>query len=169
MRLGAAAGLILGLVLIGCTSSSTVEAPDSSVPSPAQSEPPSSVPTSDIQFLLRDTYMVGERIPVRIENVGDVAYRYQFIYQACFLLPRLRGTRVHHPAGHSLRHSLRDRDSTGGNRAALHVGSRRVHQGQLGLLESQATRSWHLRDSRCLPPCQQGAYRAGSRHLRDPG
>jgi hypothetical protein len=85
MRLSAATGLVLGLVLIGCTSPSTVEAPDSSVPSPAQSEPPSSVPTSDIQFLLRDTYAVGDRIPVRIENVGDAAYRYQFIYQACFL------------------------------------------------------------------------------------
>lgn len=43
------------------------------------------MPVSDIQFLLRDTYAIDDRIAVRIENVGEVAYRYQFIYQACFL------------------------------------------------------------------------------------
>ena len=34
---------------------------------------------------MSDVYAPGERAVVRIENVGDVTYRYQPLYQACFL------------------------------------------------------------------------------------
>ncbi len=35
--------------------------------------------------MLDGSYSVGDRVHVGIENVGDVAYRYQFTYEACFL------------------------------------------------------------------------------------
>lgn len=78
-------GLVMGVVLTGCTEPPRSEAPGSVVPSPAQSGPPSSIPASDIRFLLGGWYAAGDRIPVRIENVGDVVYHYQPVYQACFL------------------------------------------------------------------------------------
>lgn len=38
---------------------------------------------SDIIFILDNTYPVGANVPVKIKNVGNVAYRYNPIYEAC--------------------------------------------------------------------------------------
>jgi hypothetical protein len=84
MRRFAATALILGFVLAGCTSSAPRDEPDTEPPfTPSTS--PSSIPVSDIQFLLEDSYSQGDRVAVKIKNVGNVTYRYQSVYQACFL------------------------------------------------------------------------------------
>jgi hypothetical protein len=74
----------LSLVLAGCTSLTTRESPLESASSSAPSASPS-VPVPDIRFALDNTYLVGDRVVVKIENIGDVSYEYQFTYQACFL------------------------------------------------------------------------------------
>ena len=38
-----------------------------------------------IQFVLNDTYTLGDTARVRIENVGDRPYRYELFYAACRL------------------------------------------------------------------------------------
>jgi hypothetical protein len=89
----ARSSLILGLLLFGCTGSPAPQGVSSAVPVPkqsgtvTQSASPSLVPVSDIQFLLGDEtpLQAGDRVPVKIKNVGDIAYKYQGFYQACFL------------------------------------------------------------------------------------
>jgi len=51
---------------------------------------PTAAPTpdtnsSDLQFILKDTYKVGQVIAVQIKNSGNVAYSYQVYYAACYL------------------------------------------------------------------------------------
>jgi hypothetical protein len=74
------------LAFVACTSE-TVEPPSgaASSPSPPATGSPTEQPSSDIQFVLRDRYPAGHRVPVRITNLGDEAYKYQTIYQACEL------------------------------------------------------------------------------------
>ena len=85
MRRFASVAMGLSLLLTGCTSLTTHESPSESASSAAPSVSPSPVPVSDIRFVLDDAYLVGDRVAVQIENVGDVGYEYQFTYQACFL------------------------------------------------------------------------------------
>jgi hypothetical protein len=75
---------------VGCTAAAEDRSSTTSpTPSPSPTvSPPGSLPGSDVQFLLRERYPAGHRIPVRIQNVGDIAYEYQTIYQACFLAYR---------------------------------------------------------------------------------
>jgi hypothetical protein len=86
-RRSPAMGLVfLALVAAGCTKSSPGREPTTSQTlSPVPSSSPTAIPRSDIRFLLDDSYTIGDRVAVQIENVGDVAYRYQALYQACFL------------------------------------------------------------------------------------
>lgn len=72
-------------VMAACTRPGSPEVAIPSAPSPTLNVSSSLIPTSDIRFVLRDTYRVGDRVAVRIENVGDAIYLYQFRYQACFL------------------------------------------------------------------------------------
>jgi hypothetical protein len=85
VRHSAAMGLALGLVLAACTSPKTQETPSPSASVPAPSASPSSAPASDIQFVMDDAYLAGDRVVVRVKNVGEVRYKYQFTYAACFL------------------------------------------------------------------------------------
>lgn len=43
------------------------------------------VEAGTVRFLLDDVYAPGERVQVKIENVGSRSYRYQVFYAACFL------------------------------------------------------------------------------------
>ena len=83
------------VTLSGCTATGTSPSQAESS-SPVQPPPPSSVaasplPTggtsteSAIQFVLNDTYTLGDTARVQIENVGDRPYRYQLLYAACRL------------------------------------------------------------------------------------
>jgi hypothetical protein len=93
---GSSAKALIMLALVACTTSvdgvaptSDATPPESGAPSnPASASPSSPAARSDIQFVLRERYRAGHRIPVRIENIGDIAYEYQTIYQACFLTYR---------------------------------------------------------------------------------
>ena len=85
------------IVLVACRSStqdrSSSPRPGLSPDSPTAPPPSSDIPTdppppSDIMFSVRERYRAGQRMLVRIENVGDTAYRYQTIYAACFLTYR---------------------------------------------------------------------------------
>jgi len=76
---------LLVIVSSACTGPKAQDARTSSAPSPAASATPSPAAASDIRFLLDATYLVGDHAIVRIENVGDVTYQYQFTYEACFL------------------------------------------------------------------------------------
>ncbi len=76
--------LVSALVLAGCTRSTEQGAVSSPIPSAPLPSPTPVVKQSDIRFLVHDA-QVGDRVNVRIENVGDITYRYQSIYQACFL------------------------------------------------------------------------------------
>ena len=77
------------LMLIACTAPAQGPPALSPAVSPSPSGASSSpVPRSDIQFLFRERYQAGHRVPVRIENVGDVAYKYQTEYAACYLTYR---------------------------------------------------------------------------------
>jgi len=81
-----AVALIMAVALAGCTIPPRRETPGPAAPFPAASQTAeSSAPASDIRFRLLNAYEAGERIAVRIENVGEVAYRFQPYYQACFL------------------------------------------------------------------------------------
>jgi hypothetical protein len=75
--------LFLSVAFAACTPTSPDDVPAIRPTAPHTSE--LSTPASDIRFLLRDTYEEGQRIAVRIENAGEIAYRYQPFYQACFL------------------------------------------------------------------------------------
>ncbi len=76
------------VTLSGCSATRTPASPDPVAAPLSPALPP--VPAggtstgSDIQFVLRD-YTAGETARVRIENVGDRAYRYQALYAACVL------------------------------------------------------------------------------------
>ncbi len=84
MRYRVAMTLVLMSLVAACTGTTTQGAP-SSTRSPTPSASPSPVSGSDIRFVLDNSYPVGHRVAVRIENVGDVTYNYQGMYQACFL------------------------------------------------------------------------------------
>lgn len=43
----------------------------------------SAFPTSDIQFILNDTYNVGDTVEFKIKNVGILPYEYEAPYEAC--------------------------------------------------------------------------------------
>ena len=85
---------LLLVTLSGCTATGTSPSRAESS-SPAQPSSPSSVasPVSPggtsadaaIQFVLNDTYTLGDTARVRIENVGDRPYRYELFYAACRL------------------------------------------------------------------------------------
>lgn len=95
MRHAFAATAIATLMLVSCTSPPDDHAlPSSSeaTQAPTVTTPPPS--PSDIQFLLREGYPMGRRIHVQIENVGEVAYRYQTLYAACYLRYRDDAGRV---------------------------------------------------------------------------
>jgi hypothetical protein len=84
----AAVVLIQGFMLAACTDPPLREEPapeNTPAPRTAPSPAPTPSPASDIQFLLSDVYPAGHRVVVRIKNIGNVTYRYQPIYQACFL------------------------------------------------------------------------------------
>jgi hypothetical protein len=78
-----AGSILLGLVLVGCTNGPNGSPPATPV-SPNTSSP-SAAPIGDIKFVLDDTYTVGDRVVVKIENVGRKPYLYQATYPACFL------------------------------------------------------------------------------------
>jgi len=44
---------------------------------------PSSPETGDIQFILKPTYKVGEKIEFKIRNIGKIPYSYNQEYPAC--------------------------------------------------------------------------------------
>lgn len=85
MKRSTGTALVLALVLAGCTSKPGSETSEPTGSPAAPSVSPSAAPASDIQFILADAYSPSDRVVVRIRNVGDVTYRYQFMYQACFL------------------------------------------------------------------------------------
>jgi hypothetical protein len=86
---------LLLVTLSGCTT--TERSPSRAESSaPVQPSPPSSVAASPvppggtsaeaaIQFVLNDTYTVGDTARVRVKNVGDRPYRYELYYAACRL------------------------------------------------------------------------------------
>lgn len=78
------------MVMFGaaCTGTRTENASPSPTPgslSPSPQEAPTMPPTSDIRFVLDGSYLVGDKVHVGIENVGDATYWYQFTYEACYL------------------------------------------------------------------------------------
>ena len=80
---------LTALVLAACTSQGVAppqSSPSFDAASPADS--PAEPPIGEIEFVLRDRYPAGHRVPVRIRNTGDVAYEYQTMYQACDLVYR---------------------------------------------------------------------------------
>lgn len=92
MRYPAAMVLFLVLISTACTSPGTRDTPSSSSSSSSSATAsataigsPPQVPAPDIRFVMHDAYPVGDRVVVRIENIGDVTYEYQFTYEACFL------------------------------------------------------------------------------------
>lgn len=75
--------IVAGLASMACTRAPSDSGGVTSSPEPRYS--PHAPQTGDIRFVLDEAYRVGQRVVVKIRNVGEVAYDYQRVYQACHL------------------------------------------------------------------------------------
>jgi hypothetical protein len=84
-----AGGTLAALALRDGREEPSVGAPDTtpteSSRTPTVAAPPENESSGPIRFVLADSYVAGETVDVRIENVGTRAYVFQAYFQACLL------------------------------------------------------------------------------------